>query len=92
MDANTRAEQRPLFYTVQEAAEVLRVDPATIYRAIRADAFPAVRVRSRYVVPAHAVDRMVAEAVESGGCVDVGAISATRRLERAVREQLGGAR
>jgi len=37
---------QPVFYTVAEAARLLRVDPATIYRAIREDAFPAVRVRS----------------------------------------------
>lgn len=42
----------PAFYTVREAARVLRVAPSTLYRAIREDAFPAVRVRSRYVVPA----------------------------------------
>jgi hypothetical protein len=33
----------PAFYTVREAARILRVDPATLYRAIRDDAFPADR-------------------------------------------------
>src|SRR4051812_7994699 len=70
---------RPVFYTVAEAAGLLRVDRATIYRAIREDAFPAVRVRSRYVVPAVAVERMAAEAAESGSCVDVAAMAAARR-------------
>ncbi len=46
------------FYTVTEAAAVLRVAPATLYRAIREDAFPAVRIRTRYVVPAAALDRL----------------------------------
>jgi len=86
------AAVRPIFYTVAEAARQLRVDPATIYRAIREDAFPAVRVRSRYVIPAVAVEQLAAEAVESGGCVDVAAIAAGRRTTRDVVRALGGAR
>jgi excisionase family DNA binding protein len=81
---------RPVFYTVAEAARLLRVDRATIYRAIREDAFPAVRVRSRYVVPAVAVERMAADAVESGGCVDVAAMAAERRVAREVTRIVGG--
>jgi WhiB family redox-sensing transcriptional regulator len=54
--ASDQGRERPTFYTVAEAARLLRVDPATIYRAIREDAFPAVRVRSRYVIPVAAVD------------------------------------
>jgi hypothetical protein len=37
----------PAFYTVREAVRILCVDPATLYRAIRDDAFPAVRIRTR---------------------------------------------
>jgi excisionase family DNA binding protein len=81
---------RPVFYTVAEAARLLRVNRATLYRAIREDAFPAVRVRSRYVVPAVAVERMAAEAAESGGCVDVAAIAAERRTAREVARMIGG--
>ena len=84
------AAQRPTFYTVAEAAELLRVDKATIYRAIREDAFPAVRVRSRYVVPAVAVERMAAEAAETGACVDVAARTAEQRTAREVTRVLGG--
>jgi excisionase family DNA binding protein len=36
--------QEPIFHTVHEAAEILRVDAATIYRSIRAGSFPAVRI------------------------------------------------
>ncbi|MGH3888184.1 MAG: helix-turn-helix domain-containing protein, partial [Pseudonocardiaceae bacterium] len=75
------------FYTVPEAARVLRVTPATIYRAIREDAFPAVRICTRYVVPAAAVDRLATEAAESGGCVDV----AQRRIAREAARATGGA-
>jgi excisionase family DNA binding protein len=69
---------RPMFYTVAEAARLLRVDPATIYRAIREDAFPAVRVRSRYIIPAAAVEQLADQAAETGGCVDVAALAAGR--------------
>jgi excisionase family DNA binding protein len=75
---------RPAFYTVAEAARLLRVDPATIYRAIREDAFPALRLRNRYLVPAIALDQLAAQAAESGGCVDVAAMAAQRRLEREI--------
>ena len=88
--STTRENFRPAFYTVAETARLLRVDPATIYRAIRDDAFPAVRVRSRYVVPAAAVERMAAEAAETGACVDVAAVAAQRRTARELGRVLGG--
>ena len=72
-NASDQGRERPTFYTVAEAARVLRVDPATIYRAIRADAFPAVRVRSRYVIPVAAVNQMAEQAADTGTCVDVAA-------------------
>lgn len=79
----------PRFYTVPEAARILRVDPATIYRAIRANGFPAVRVRTRYVVPAAAVERLATEAATSGACVDVGRIAAQRRIAAEVARITG---
>ena len=79
----------PAFYTVREAARILRVDPATVYRAIRDDAFPAVRVRTRYVVPAAALHRLVRQAAESSGCVDVARLAAERRTAREI-ERLSG--
>lgn len=82
---------RPAFYTVREAAEILRVDPATLYRAIREDAFPAVRLRSRYVIPAAALDRLITETSESGGCVDPARMAAERRTAREVKRITGGA-
>jgi excisionase family DNA binding protein len=89
---NDQAAMRPLFYTVAEAARLLRVDRATLYRAIRDDAFPAVRVRSRYVIPAVAVEQLAADAAESGGCVDVAAVVAGRRVAREAARVLGGHR
>jgi excisionase family DNA binding protein len=84
------AAVRPTFYTVAETARLLRVDPATIYRAIREDAFPAVRVRSRYVIPAAAMEQMAEQAAQTGGCVDVAAIAAARRIGREVARMIGG--
>ena len=81
----------PAFYTVREAARILRVDPATLYRAIREDAFPAVRVRTRYVVPAAALHKLVSEAAESGGCVDVAPLATERRTAREIARLSGGA-
>ena len=52
-----------------------------LYRAIRDDAFPAVRVRSRYVIPVAALERPAAVAVESGGRVEVAAGTAERRRQ-----------
>lgn len=92
MSKDMPATTRATFYTVAETAALLRVDTATIYRAIREDAFPAIRVRSRYVVPAAAVDQLAAQAAETGGCVDVAAIAAERRLARDVARLAEGGR
>lgn len=72
----------PLFHTVAETAAVLRVDTATIYRAIRDDAFPAVRIRGRYVIPVKAIDELIEAATVSGRCVDVAELLVRRRIER----------
>lgn len=80
----------PAFYTVAEAARILRVDSATLYRAIREDAFPVVRIRSRYVIPAAALDRLIREATESGAVVDPARMVAERRTARDAARLSGG--
>jgi len=55
------------FYTVPEAAELLRVSEVTLYREIRANRFPAVKIRGRYVVPAKAIDDLEQEALATAG-------------------------
>jgi excisionase family DNA binding protein len=72
----------PLFYTVPEVADVLRVESTTIYRAIREDAFPAIRIRGRYIVPAEAIRDLAAQATDRGGCVDVARLTRERHLLR----------
>ena len=59
-------ERPKRFFTVAEAAGLLGVSEPTLYRAIRAGEFPAVRVRGRYVVPAKAIDQMETSALTSG--------------------------
>jgi len=91
VNSNRTEAGKPAFYTVREAARVLRVDPATLYRAIREDAFPAVRIRGRCIVPAAAIEQLAAEAAESGGCVDVARMAAEKRIARDVARLAGGA-
>jgi excisionase family DNA binding protein len=83
---------RPAFYTVREAARILRVGPSTLYRAIREGAFPAVRLRTRYVIPAVALERLLAEATESGTVVDPARMAAEKRTAREVARITGNAR
>ena len=89
-------DRRPIteraFYTVAETAQLLRVNAMTIYRAIREDGFPAIRLRSRYVIPAVAVEQLAAEAVEMRGCVDVSAMASERRLARQAARLIEGGR
>ncbi|AHH94070.1 helix-turn-helix domain-containing protein [Kutzneria albida] len=81
----------PAFYTVTEAARILRLAPSTLYRAIREGDFPAVRVRTRYVVPAVALDALLAAVAETGGLVDPARIAAERRTAREAERLTGGA-
>jgi excisionase family DNA binding protein len=81
----------PAFYTVREAARLLRVGQATLYRAIREGAFPAVRVRSRYVVPAIALHKLINQATESGTCIDLNRRTAEHRTAREIARLAGGA-
>lgn len=75
-----------LFYTVAETAELLRVTTSTLYRAIREDAFPAIRIRGRFVVPAKAIDRLIETALELDGRIDLNDCVAERRTERALAQ------
>jgi excisionase family DNA binding protein len=86
---DSSSEHPPRFYTVREAAKLLRLDPATLYRAIREDAFPAIKIRTRYIVPAGAIERMAAEAAETGSTVDIARMVAERRTLREIARLTG---
>ncbi|WP_025616845.1 helix-turn-helix domain-containing protein [Salinispora cortesiana] len=67
MNANViSGRQVRRFYDVAEAAELLRLSEPTLYRAIRAGEFPAIRVRGRLVIPARAIDDMETSALANG--------------------------
>ena len=42
----------PKFYSVAQVAAMFGMSPMTLYRAIAAGEFPAVRIRGRLIVPA----------------------------------------
>jgi excisionase family DNA binding protein len=54
-------------YTVPEAAALLSISPEALYRLVRREDFPAVRVGQKYSVPAAAVTDLL----ESGTFLDI---------------------
>jgi excisionase family DNA binding protein len=62
-------EPRP-FHSVAETARMLGTSEMTLYRAIAAGEFPAVRIRGRIIVPRQAIEAMTAAAMSGGGLVD----------------------
>lgn len=58
------------FYSVPEAAELLGVSGATLYREIAGGQFPAIKIRGRYVVPAKAIDQLEEAALSSVDLTD----------------------
>jgi excisionase family DNA binding protein len=58
------------FYSVAQAAEILGTSAMTLYRAISAGEFPAVRIRGRLIVPAAAIEVLADAAVADQTVVD----------------------
>lgn len=58
------------FLSVSATAKMLGISDVTLYRAIAAGEFPAVRVRGRLIIPSKAVEAMVNAAVDAGAVVD----------------------
>jgi len=61
--------RRPRFYSVAEVAAIFGLSPMTVYRAIPAGEFPAVKIRGRVIVPAGAIDAMFVAATSEGTLV-----------------------
>jgi excisionase family DNA binding protein len=57
------------WYSVAEVARMLGLAPMTLYRAIHAGEFPAVKIRGRYVIPTRALDEMEQAAVNTRSLV-----------------------
>jgi Helix-turn-helix domain len=61
---------RPSFYTASETAEILRLDESTLYRHLRRGTFPGLKIGGRYVVPGVVLERLIADVLVTGQCVD----------------------
>jgi excisionase family DNA binding protein len=57
--------------TVAVAAETLDVGPMTMYRAINAGQFPAIKFRDRWLVPIEAIDALIQAALTTGAAIDI---------------------
>lgn len=75
----TRRTHARRFYSVAEVAEISGISSVTLYRAINAGEFPAVRVRGRVIVPARVLDALIEGAVDAGSVVDAASFVVTRR-------------
>lgn len=62
--------QEPRFYSVAEVAAMFGLSTMTLYRAIAAGEFPAVKIRGRVIVPAKALESMIEAATAEGALVD----------------------
>ncbi|MFP5023521.1 helix-turn-helix domain-containing protein [Pseudonocardia phyllosphaerae] len=70
----------PRFYSVAQVAEMLGMSSMTVYRAIAAGEFPAVRVRGRLIIPAKAIEAIADLAIGEHTVVDAaGWVPAPRR-------------
>ena len=66
------------FYSVSQVARMFGLSPMTVYRAIGAGEFPAVRIRGRLIVPAKAVEAMAEVATAEQTVVDAARWAANR--------------
>jgi excisionase family DNA binding protein len=85
------APERPRpFLTVKEAASELRLDESTLYRHLREDRFPGVKVGGRYLIPAAVIEELAADAIATGRCIEVDEWAIRRRDERAAAALAAG--
>jgi excisionase family DNA binding protein len=69
--ALTRQRKRAReYYSVAEVAAKFGLSAMTLYRAIAAGEFPAVKIRGRVIIPARAVDAMGETAMFERAMVD----------------------
>lgn len=70
MAVDSSEQRRRAWLTVEETAMELGLSAMTIYRAIAANAFPAVRVGRRICVPAGAIDELAEAALQRGTVIN----------------------
>lgn len=68
-EARTGGGQRCVAVAV--AARMLDIGPMTLYRAINAGQFPAIKFRDRWLVPVEAIDQLIEVALTTGAAVDI---------------------
>jgi excisionase family DNA binding protein len=83
-DRNENDDSAQRFYSVAEVARMFGMSPMTLYRAIAAHEFPAVRVRGRLIVPSRVLDAMVDAALIEQGVVDAAALVPGQPVVRGV--------
>ncbi|TWD81645.1 excisionase family DNA binding protein [Kribbella amoyensis] len=81
-------------YTIPEAAALCSVSQEHLYRLVRDNAFPAIRMqrgdgKGRYVIPARAVEQLLQDAASGSGCVEASDWSST--WNSTLRQSAGGA-
>jgi hypothetical protein len=81
-EAERQAVPGPRFYTAAETAEILRLDESTLYRHLRSSTFPGLKIGGRYVVPGAVLDRIVADVLATGRCVDLAEWTETWRHDQ----------
>lgn len=80
----------PMFFTAAEASELLRLDESTLYRHLRSGAFPGLKIGGRYVVPRAVIERLVADVLSTGRCVDLSSWTDRWRREQQARIEQAG--
>ena len=68
--ASHGSQEPPRFHSVAAAARILGVSPMTLYRLIAEGSFPAIRIRTRLVIPAKAIEDMAEAAIAAQAVVD----------------------
>ncbi|MDP8969368.1 MAG: helix-turn-helix domain-containing protein [Actinomycetota bacterium] len=87
------ATEAPRFYSVAQVAQMFGMSSMTVYRAIAAGEFPAVRIRGRLIVPARAVEAMAEVAVAEHTVVDAaGWVASPDDRDPAMAQRLTGGR
>lgn len=74
--------ERPVFYTVTETSEILRLDESTLYRHLRNGTFPGVKIGGRYVVPHAVLEQLISDVLVTGRRVDLGKWTERWRAEQ----------
>lgn len=74
--------RRPAFYNVAETAEITGLDESTLYRHLRQGRFLGIKIGGRYVVPHAVIERLIADVLATGRCIDVAEWTDTWRDEQ----------